>query len=124
MLSYFKKIVKEYQSDIILTISIVLIALISFGVGRLTVSSNNKEPIIIQQPLTASVQECSINNPPLTETEQGSFVGSVNSVKYHWPDCPSAKKISLQNQVWFSSEQEAQAAGYSRCSNFEKYIKN
>jgi len=129
MLTKLIKIVKKHQSDILLTIAIVLISLISFGAGWLTSPKiNNDSQIIIQElpnnPVTASAVTAS------TETEkekieenskEGKFVGSINSNKYHWPDCPWAKKIAVQNQRWFSSEEEAQKAGYVRCGNFEKY---
>lgn len=126
MLANFKNFVKEHESDIILTIAIILIALISFGAGLLIDFSENKEPIVIQNPsstpntnYSASIQQSlSIDK----QTEQGMFVGSINSNKYHWPDCPWGQKISEENQIWFSSEEEAQAAGYVRCGNFDKYI--
>ncbi len=125
MLTNFKNFVKEHQSDITLTIGIVLVTLISFGAGRLTAHQIGQEPIVIQGP-TASIEQ-SLETSRLAgeteqeETEQGKFVGSVNSNKYHWPECPSAKKISPQNQIWFSSEAEAQAAGYAPCGYFDKY---
>ena len=123
MLSNLKQFVKEHESDITLTIGIVLVALISFGAGRLTTPQTNKEPIIIQGP-TASIEQSLSEVGQSTNketTEQGKFIGSVNSNKYHWPDCPWVNKIASQNQIWFSSESEAQAAGYVRCSSFEKY---
>jgi hypothetical protein len=42
----------------------------------------------------------------------GQFVGSVNSDKYHHLDCPTWKRIKPENQIWFDSQQEAEAAGY------------
>jgi len=125
MLSYFKNLVNEHESDIILTIGIILIALISFGAGQLTAPQADIESVIIQNPITnqnsktASIQQAM----PVTDQaeEQGTFVGSINSNKYHWPNCSSAKKIAEKNQIWFSSEAEAQAAGYIRCGSFEKY---
>ncbi len=121
MLSNFKEFVKQHESDIILTVALILVALISFGIGLLVDFSDNEKPIIIQNPefnpqQTASIQE-SANQP----TKQRILVGSINSNKYHWPDCPSAKKITPENQIWFNSEQEAKEAGYVRCGNFDKY---
>ena len=107
------------ESDIILTISIVLISLTIFGIGLLINSSNNGGEIIIKNP-SASVSEIITNSDK--SVEQGSFVGSINSTKYHWPDCSFAKRISEENKVWFSSEQEAEDAGYVKCSSFEKYV--
>ncbi|MBU1292260.1 hypothetical protein KKH07_02155 [Patescibacteria group bacterium] len=125
MLSYFKETVKKNESDILLTITIVLVALISFGAGLFIDFSEDNQSIVIQQP-TASIQQslagtCESSSAKATADKEGIFVGSVNSNKYHWPDCPSAKKIAEQNQIWFNSEQEAQNANYIRCSNFEKY---
>ena len=123
MLSNFKEIVKNNESDIILTISIVLVSLISFGAGLLIDFSGNENPIIIHQP-TASVQQILTNteSPVIEkETKENNFVGSINSNKYHWPDCSFAKRIAEQNQIWFNSEEEAQNAGYIRCGSFDNY---
>ena len=125
MLSNFKEIVKNNESDIILTISIVLVSLISFGAGLLIDFSGSENPIIIQQP-TASIQQVLTNTEspvPVIEkeTKEGTFVGSINSNKYHWPDCSFAKRIGEDNMIWFNSEEEAQSAGYIRCGSFEKY---
>jgi len=123
MLSNFKQFVKEHESDILLTIGIVLVALISFGVGRLTSPQINKEPIVIQESTAAIEQSLSEDLKEINKETagQGRFVGSIKSNKYHWPDCPWAKKIAPANQIWFTSEKEAQAAGYIPCSGFEKY---
>jgi len=126
MLSNFKDLVKRNESDILLTITIILVALVSFGSGLLIDFSKDNQSIIIQNPEVnqgvnqASIQQASqpIKNQSI---EQGRFVGSVNSNKYHWPECSFAKRIAEQNQIWFESEEEAQKAGYARCSGFEKY---
>jgi len=43
------------------------------------------------------------------------FVGSINSNKYHYPDCKWAKKIKPENKIWFSSPEDAQSKGYVPC---------
>lgn len=45
----------------------------------------------------------------------GYYLGSDKSDKYHDYECRAAKTILPENEVWFASEEEAQAAGYSRC---------
>jgi len=45
----------------------------------------------------------------------GPYVGSVNSDVYHYPWCIAAQNILPENEVWFSSVEEAQAAGYRPC---------
>ena len=50
-----------------------------------------------------------------TTAKSGQFVGSLESDKYHYPSCRWAKKILPQNEIWFSSSQDARAAGYVPC---------
>ncbi|MGD9566661.1 MAG: thermonuclease family protein [Methanothrix sp.] len=45
----------------------------------------------------------------------GQFVGSVKSDKYHYPSCKWGKTIASHNEIWFSSSEEARAAGYVPC---------
>lgn len=133
---------RENESDIILVVSVILIALISFGAGRLTA------PKIIQSPIT--IENSGFNSPnaaisqsfgqllgennqtgesaketqgaqnisAIVNSQNGKFIASKNSKYYHWPWSPWAKNIKPANQVWFNSEQEAQTAGYVRASNF------
>ncbi len=121
MLSYFKNLVKNHQSDIILILGIVLIALVSFGAGLLVSLQNNQGAIIIQNPTASIIKATEPASAEATAGKQGRLIGSVNSNKYHWPDCPWAKKISSENQIWFESEEKARNAGYIPCNGFEKY---
>ncbi len=43
-----------------------------------------------------------------------------DSKKYHHFWCGSWKKIKVENQLWFSSAQEAEAAGYTLAGNCTK----
>lgn len=45
----------------------------------------------------------------------GTYVGSIKSDKYHYPDCRYAKNINPENEIWFDSKTEAEAAGYVPC---------
>ena len=56
--------------------------------------------------------------PAVAGASTEKFVGSVNSNLFHDPSCPSASRIKEANQVWFASEEEAEAAGYtpSQCT--------
>lgn len=130
-----KEFFKNNQSDTILLISVILISLISFGAGRLTAPQPEKEPLVIDESQAAgistfftanSAQDQSTadaqNQPNEINTNQnknqGQFVASKSGAVYHWPWCSWAQKIKPENQVWFTTEQEAQAAGYKRCSKF------
>lgn len=54
-------------------------------------------------------------NPPTPVVNDGPFVGSIKSNKYHYPSCSAAKKIKPENEIWFSSSAEARANGYVPC---------
>jgi len=120
MLAKIKTFVKNNFQDIFIILVIILVALICFGVGRLT--SPKTEPILIKNLEQASVGSLEIEQAasvPLSGTtaDKGRVVGSKNSDKYHLPDCPGAKQISEQNEVWFDSIAEAEKAGYKPASN-------
>ncbi|PJE57667.1 MAG: hypothetical protein COU82_00720 [Candidatus Portnoybacteria bacterium CG10_big_fil_rev_8_21_14_0_10_38_18] len=121
MLSQFKNFIKNNGSDSFVIIVIILVALISFGIGRLT--SPKTEPIQIKNLEKASIEDIEIKDqgkvyPPATEqSDVGRVVGSKNSDKYHLPDCPGAKQISEQNKVWFDSIEAAEKAGYKPAAN-------
>lgn len=110
------------NQDLFIIITIVLVALIAFGVGRLT--SPKQEPIQIMNLEKASVEDLKI---PTTEEEgseatyqgdyTGKVLGSVNSDKYHLPECPGAKQINEENKIWFDSIEEAEKAGYKPAQN-------
>jgi methylphosphotriester-DNA--protein-cysteine methyltransferase len=46
---------------------------------------------------------------------EGMFVGSTKSNKYHYPSCRWAEKILPENEIWFSSSEDARAHGYVAC---------
>jgi len=43
------------------------------------------------------------------------FVGSIKSDKYHYPSCSAAKRIKPENEIWFSSSEDARSHGYVPC---------
>jgi len=122
---------KKNQADIALVIGFVLVAAIAFGTGRLSAPEIIKNPIVIEEPNSTSSINLSGNvsqplisagqgsavNSVLGDTgqaaEKGTFVSSRSGTKYYWPWCSWAKRIKPENQVWFKSEDEAKAAGYS-----------
>lgn len=56
-----------------------------------------------------------VPTPAPPQAAESKYVGSVNSNRYHYPDCEWAQKISPANQVWFTSAEEAQSRGYLPC---------
>lgn len=65
-----------------------------------------------QEPVQETPED-TVEHPPVQST--GVYVGSVDSDKYHIPGCRHAEKILPENEIWFDTEEEASAAGYSPC---------
>lgn len=99
-----------------LALVIVLVALLSFGIGRLT-GGGKGEPVRIEYDanLSGSNQSSSVINA-VTNSREG-IVASKNSDKYHYSYCPGAKQISEKNLVTFTSAESAEASGYTLASN-------
>lgn len=124
--SLLKKFLREKQSDIVLFIGVILVALIGFGLGQLTAPDQQCQSLIIEDKgigvdLSAQMLQGALpqqTNDELSSSQEGTFVASKNSDKYHWPQCPYAQKIKSTNLIWFASETQAQQAGYTRCSKF------
>lgn len=51
----------------------------------------------------------------IVDTNQKVYVGSSHSNKYHKPECVWAERISPENEVWFSSKEDAETKGYVPC---------
>lgn len=72
--------------------------------------------------IVSSLPRANVHSSAATEAgsheASGSIIGNRNSRIYHLPvGCPSYDKVSAKNQVLFSSEADAQSAGYRRAGN-------
>lgn len=103
----------ENKSDLFIAFSFFLIAIIGFGLGRLSVSFEEpKEAIRVEHTaLPALAGTGSI------QTEGTRFVGSKNGSVYHLPHCSGAARIKEENKIWFSSKEEAESLGYTPAKN-------
>lgn len=123
--------IRRNQADIAIVIGFILVAIIAFGTGRLSAPEIIRNPIIIEEPNDSNSAGIlnNVSQPlvltagepigtPLTNqvSAKGIFVASRGGTKYHWPWCSYGQKIKPENQLWFNSEKEAQAAGYSPCA--------
>lgn len=72
-------------------------------------------------PEQAAENSGSGNSGPVSDTGSGNtitYVLNTNTMKFHYPDCPSAGKISDKNrQDSNASREELLAEGYSPCGN-------
>lgn len=124
----FKRWFAKYEKDLFVATTIIAVALIGFGLGRLSAIRENKSPVQIEylDYMTAAAGESagpageqnfeSRNN--FEEIKKGgSFVASKNSDKYHYPWCPGALRVKEENKIWFSSREEAENRGYAPAAN-------
>ena len=105
-----------------LALVIILVATLSFGIGRLSVVGD-REPLRIEydpqlttdnsQPTQNKSQTASAINA----VSGGEVITSKNGNKYHYPYCPGAKQIKEENKVIFASATAAEAAGYTLAAN-------
>ncbi len=112
-----------------LSLVIILVSALSFGIGRLSVVGN-REPVKIEydQSLvqdsqlpptpqvnnTASVINAIKELPPSTEA---TVVVSKNGARYHYLYCSGAKQIKEENKIIFATPSLAEAAGYTLAAN-------
>lgn len=110
------------------SVLLVLVAIGSFGLGRLSVSnsSTTEKPLFLKENITpasvaSAVEEVASTTPVKTETiaspKSVAVVGSKSGTKYHLPDCPGAKRIKPENLISFETVAAAKAAGYTPASN-------
>ncbi len=131
--------------DLFSALLMLLIGVISFGLGRLSVQSHGEvqavTPHILENGMSASVEQADVQAPAPAETRETTvgtsspkihtatstpkvattsekkYVASKNGTKYHLPWCSGAARIAEKNKIWFSSKEEAAAAGYAPASN-------
>jgi len=95
----------------------------SFALGRLSIQNDNLSK---KTEITASginSQNILINkefekNDVLLEESirEKKYVASKNGKMYYPLGCGAAKRIKPENEVWFSSEIEAEKSGYTKSS--------
>ncbi len=102
------------------------VALVSWA--ALDAKENGKDTTLAQKMITEGVFTSSQyesakkgsgqqggGDPQPPVKKEGTFVGSLESDKYHDPSCRYAEKILEENEIWFDTAAEAQQAGYSPC---------
>lgn len=115
---------KAGESDIYIALVVILVAFLSFGLGRLSILESKKPDIRIETipageagALGAAAITAIAGKPPASaQSAQGQFVASKNGTKYYFPWCSGANRIKDENKVWFQTVEEAKKAGYQPAS--------
>lgn len=106
-------------------IIIVLVATISFFLGRISGLQGKKPPVRIinsssseQTNAVSNIQQtAAVGAISSSQVSSGQVVASKSGTKYHYPWCAGAGQISEKNKITFNSIAEARAAGYTPASN-------
>ena len=110
------------------SVLLVLIAVGSFGLGRLSVSSTKvpEKPLFLKENITsasavnavpAATASTSVKAEVTAVSKTAAVVGSKSGTKYHLPNCPGAKRIKPANLISFETIDAAKAAGYTPAAN-------
>lgn len=112
---------RELVRKLFIALVILLVALLSFGIGRLTGSRGGESVKIEYDPsLSAAAVSITQTNTSAAPVAVGSVVASKSGSKYHYPSCPGAKQIKEANKITFQSAQAAEAAGYTLAANCKR----
>jgi hypothetical protein len=118
----------RWPADIFIIVAFVLVAVIGFGLGKLSAFETKRPPLIFghDESLTAQIDDkgqvqTTTGSNTITPNNQttGSevVVASKTGKKYHYPWCAGAKQISEANKITFQTFAEARTAGYGPASN-------
>lgn len=95
-----------------LAIVVILVSLLSFGVGRLTTTQREGVKINFDQSLLQNtVSTASV----ASAVSAGKISASVNGTRYYYPHCKST--VSEKNKVFFDTAAQAEEAGYELAVN-------
>ena len=92
-----------------LVLIVFLVAMASFGLGRLSALEDARPPISVTQAPMAANQQAMAPGGLLVAARSGSV--------YYYPWCAGASRILPQNQRWCQSEEAARKAGYAPAKN-------
>lgn len=104
----------DVREDIFIVLTIILIGLAGFGLGKLSVLEKGRELVAIK-PVTPAITESS--SPVVGKDPQGLVLASKNGTKYYFSWCSGASRITEANKIWFNSYAEAQKAGFTPAAN-------
>lgn len=114
---------------------LVLIGVISFGLGQKSVSesSNYNQSagiVFTESPFYRAIEEVdksdfNLNHETIAGNNESTettsidfqFVASKNGSKYHLKTCSGAKNIKPENLIYFATREEAEMAGYTKAAN-------
>lgn len=104
MLEKIKELLRERGTDLYILLIIILVAIIAFGLGRLSALFEGEREFRIEYP----VAEVSA----VLFSTGGQYVASRGGNAYYFPWCGTALRIKPANLVRFETREDAERAGY------------
>lgn len=101
--------------DIIYSIIIITVGIASFFLGRLSIHEINTSGKLgdVENNVRTKSSEFEIST---INKEEKRYVASKNGKMYYSLGCSGAKRIKQENEIWFSSKDEAENSGYQESS--------
>jgi len=118
--------VKHHRGHLWTGLCLVLVGWSAYNLGIL---SGRNGGVPLQEAAAIQARAGIVSTTPTASTVTSGGVSSQHtdprvvaskastSKKYHFSWCPGALKIKPENQVWFPTAADAQAAGYSLAGN-------
>jgi len=100
--------------QLFLVLVIILVALLAFGIGRLS-QTGNREPIRIEYDQNLSQVSGISTASVINSVPAGGVFASNKGKKYYYPGCSNT--ISEANKVTFPTPKDAESAGFTLASN-------
>ncbi len=117
----------KLKGDFFVVILIVLVGLISFGLGKLSalektsavVGTHNEINTVATALESSNLPIKSVSTPKaIVENSEGMVFASKSGTRYYYPDCSS--RVKEENKIWFNSIEEAEATGRTLASGCNK----
>jgi hypothetical protein len=97
------------KKEIYIIVIIVLVALASFGMGRMSVLSTHEK------------EEVEFIIPDLAKIDMSfrglNYFASINGTRYYPRGCKAGNRIKEENKTFFKTESDAIKSGFSRAVN-------
>ena len=118
----------EKGKDILVVIIVILVGLISFELGRLSINQSSGVKIEYQDQEANFVSAAEFDSSVLQKTTATisiaskstlgkAFFASSRGHKYYSIGCSAGKTIVQENRIYFNTESEAQKAGYEKSAS-------
>ncbi len=123
MISRILNLIKTYQHGLFIGLCMVLMAGIGYNIGRISEVNTSSDSINQQANIYSSTsskqatQAIKSTRPAVPKDLRVVASKAASSKLYHHPWCSGVQRIKETNKLWFPTEADAIAAGYSLAGN-------